>query len=174
MPKAMYKNRSVYNFTHGELYDWDYKKGDKNLIKVIDNDGDKAHFNWRSFTDTFQECVSDMEGNHIDKPIKRVFDSGATRDSDEGKLDFEGFLSPLVLKSYAEYMNSNRKMKDGTVRDSDNWQKGIPTDQYMKSMWRHFFDVWTNMRGVDTSDDEITNLNALLFNVMGLLHEKLK
>ncbi|KKK53952.1 hypothetical protein LCGC14_3089650, partial [marine sediment metagenome] len=31
----------------------------------------------------------------------RTFDSGANRSSEEGKLDFEGFLSPLVLERYA-------------------------------------------------------------------------
>lgn len=104
----------------------------------------------------------------------RVFSTGASRNNDAGKLDFEGFLSPLVIKSYAEYMNRNRHLEDGTVRDSDNWQKGIPKDAYMKSMYRHFFDVWSNHRGLPTHEDDITNLNALLFNVMGMLHEKLK
>lgn len=71
----------------------------------------------------------------------RTFDTGATRDTDEGKLDFEGFLSPLALERFAEYMNKHRQQSDGSLRDSDNWQKGIPVKQYMKSMWRHFFAV---------------------------------
>lgn len=104
----------------------------------------------------------------------RQFESGANRNSDEGKLDFEGFLSPTVLEAYAVYMNSNRKLENGDIRDSDNWQKGIPRDAYMKSMWRHFMDVWKDHRGLSTKEDEITNLCALLFNVSGLLHEKLK
>jgi hypothetical protein len=111
----------------------------------------------------------------------RTFDSGASRNSEEGKLDFDGFLSPSVLKSYAEYMESMRYLEDGTLRSSDNWQKGIPKKEYMKSMWRHFFDVWTTRRdSYDTSKqkvsskDKIEQLNALLFNVMGLLHEELK
>ena len=107
---------------------------------------------------------------------KRVFDSGAMRDTDEGKLDYEGFLSPAVLHRFAEYMHKNRFMEDGTVRDSDNWQKGIPKDAYMKSMWRHFMDVWMLHRGVFGGDaiemDEA--LCALLFNVQGYLHECLK
>lgn len=104
----------------------------------------------------------------------RTFDTGANRNSDEGKLDFEGFLSPSVLEAYAKYMHKNRHLEDGTLRDSDNWQKGIPKDAYMKSMWRHFFDVWKDHRGQPTKEDEITNLCALLFNVSGMLHEKLK
>ena len=56
----------------------------------------------------------------------RNFDTGATRDVDTNKLDFEGFLSPVVLERYAEYMHKNRVQADGNLRDSDNWQKGIP------------------------------------------------
>ena len=106
--------------------------------------------------------------------VIRTFATGANRDIDEGKLDYEGFLSPTVLKRYAEYMHKNRALKDGSLRDADNWQKGIPKDVYMKSMYRHFFDVWSNHRGIQTHDDKVTNLCALLFNAMGMLHEELK
>ena len=101
----------------------------------------------------------------------RQFDSGATRDVDTNKLDYEAFLSPLVLEAYAEYMHKNRFQRDGTIRDGDNWQKGIPTDVYMKSMWRHFFDVWKEHRGLKTEQGLEENLTALLFNVQGYLHE---
>jgi hypothetical protein len=109
--------------------------------------------------------------------VSRAFDTGATRDTDEGKLDFEGFLSPLVIKRYAEHMHAARKMPDGTMRASDNWQLGIPLDVYMKSMWRHFMAVWTSHRftdeyGIET--DLETELCALRFNVDGMLHEILK
>ena len=101
----------------------------------------------------------------------RQFDTGATRDTDEGKLDFEGFLSPTVLERYATYMHANRIQADGNLRDSDNWQKGIPREAYMKSGWRHFFAWWSAWRrGVDGTQDAC----ALLFNVMGWIHETLK
>ena len=101
---------------------------------------------------------------------KRTFDTGATRDTDDGKYDYEGFLSPLVLERYAEFMHGHRKMSDGSTRDSDNWQQGIPLDVYMKSMWRHFFDVWSWHRGATSKDYIDVALCALLFNVMGYLH----
>lgn len=106
----------------------------------------------------------------------RKFDTGATRDEDAEKLDFEGFLSPLALRRYAIYLNKHRTQADGKCRDSDNWQKGIPTDVYMKSMFRHFFDTWTIHRGgVVINAGEVSTkqeaLCALLFNVMGYLHE---
>jgi len=37
----------------------------------------------------------------------RKFDTGATRDTNEGKYDYEGILSPTVIKRYAEYMNKH-------------------------------------------------------------------
>jgi hypothetical protein len=67
------------------------------------------------------------------------------------------------------------------LRDSDNWQKGIPTDAYMKSMWRHFMDVWEIHRTGEVNSPRMTTwsgmdeaLMALLFNVMGYAHEILK
>ena len=56
----------------------------------------------------------------------REFDTGATRDAETNKLDFEGFFSPLALEEYAKYMHMHRRQADGNVRDSDNWQKGMP------------------------------------------------
>ena len=103
----------------------------------------------------------------------RKFETGATRNTDEGKLDFEGFLSPAVLHRFAEYMHKNRVQADGNLRAADNWQKGIPKDAYMKSGMRHFFDWWENHRGLPAADLEEA-LCALLFNVQGYLFEILK
>lgn len=100
-----------------------------------------------------------------------MFETGATRDLDDNKYDFEGFLSPLVLERYAQYMHQHRKQADGQLRASDNWQKGIPKDAYMKSGWRHFFAWWAGHRKGQIIEDDLC---ALLFNIMGYLHEHLK
>lgn len=104
----------------------------------------------------------------------RTFDSGATRGAEEGKLDYEGFFSPLVLERWAQYLHKHRVQADGNVRTSDNWQKGIPDDVYMKSAWRHFLEVWKFHRGLATVESEEDNLCAVLFNIHGKLHEILK
>jgi len=104
----------------------------------------------------------------------RKFASGATRDTDEDKLDFEGFLSPIVLKRFAEYMHKNRFQKDGTIRSSDNWQKGMPKEEYMKSGFRHFFDWWEEHRGIKSREGIEEAICGLMFNCMGYLHEHLK
>lgn len=114
----------------------------------------------------------------------RAFSSGATRDSDEGKNDYEGFLSPLVLEAYGDYMTEHRRQSDGTLRDSDNWQKGIPKSQYMKSLLRHVLTAWKLHRGWAVRPEKIggvlrvptmrETLCAILFNAMGYMHEMLK
>ena len=106
----------------------------------------------------------------------REFESGATRDTDENKIDLEGFLCPAVLNEFGMYMRKNRVQADGGIRDSDNWQKGIPKDAYMKSAWRHFHDHWWFHRQGDDVDEEVhaEALCALMFNVMGYLHEMIK
>lgn len=125
------------------------------------------------FIGIINEELNDMVDNQQEQQM-REFSTGATRNIDTDKLDYEGFLSPLALKTFAEYMHKNRKQADDKLRDSDNWQKGIPVDAYMKSMWRHFFDTWSTHRGVSTPEDQITNLCGLMFNVQGMLHELLK
>lgn len=103
----------------------------------------------------------------------RSFSTGATRDTDSDKLDFDGFLCPMVLERYAQYMNANRMMPDGSMRGSDNWKKGIPQDVYRKSAWRHFFGFWKHcLRGEKSL--AIVDACGILFNVMGWMHEELK
>ena len=108
-------------------------------------------------------------------PPFRSFDTGATRDIEGEKLDFEGFEHPSVVRRFAEFMHKNRPPRDGARRDSDNWQRGIPCDVYMKSMWRHFFEVWEAHRAGKTRGAEFEEaLCALRFNVNGYLFEILR
>lgn len=116
--------------------------------------------------------------------VLETFPTGATRHNDSEKLDFEGFISPLALESYAKYMHTHRKQADGSLRDSDNWQKGIPLAKYMKSLWRHVFAAWKIHRGYTLEKELIGGewktptmedcLNGILFNTFGYLHEYLK
>jgi len=128
-----------------------------------------------------------MNDNYVDTTpatnpnVIRTFETGATRDGDSTKPDYEGFLSPVALARYGQYMNKHRVQSDGGVRDSDNWQKGIPSDAYMKSMLRHVMDLWTLHRKVPAYDlkdgHTITKqeaLCAILFNAFGYLHEILR
>src|SRR5947207_2764095 len=120
------------------------------------------------------ELERQKEINHYGEAAIRTFSSGATRDTDQNKPDFEGFLSPLVLTRYGDYMNMHRKQPDGSLRDSDNWQLGIPLDAYAKSGWRHFMDWWRAHRGYAVQDTLENILCAVIFNASGYLHTILK
>lgn len=110
----------------------------------------------------------------------RRFDSGATRDGDEGKLDFEGALSPRVLWAFAAYMQKHSVMDDGTTRSADNWQLGMPDDALMKSLLRHVMDLWLLHRGAAVERPEDGKqvdwddaLGGVLFNASALWHNRL-
>jgi hypothetical protein len=102
----------------------------------------------------------------------RKYNSGATRDNVEDKPNYEGFLSPLVIVEFGEYMHRHRKQADGKLRAGDNWQKGIPTEAYIDSLLRHQIDVWLHLRGFpDKAREPLKEaLCAVLFNVQGLLY----
>lgn len=111
----------------------------------------------------------------------RKFQTGATRDSENDKYDYEGFLSPEVIEMYGKYMHKHRLQSDGKLRDSDNWQKGFGLPVLMKSLWRHFLDLWFIHRGhkrIDKKDGhEITAIEAgcaIMFNTMGYMLESSK
>lgn len=105
----------------------------------------------------------------------REYKSGATRDDAEHKIDPEGYLSPLVIKAFSEYMLRHQKTAKG-MRGSDNWQGLFGEEHYdvcAKSMWRHFLDFWMFHRGYKGRDDMEEALCAILFNSMAYLHKYL-
>jgi hypothetical protein len=106
----------------------------------------------------------------------REFATGATRNDDADKLDYEGFLHPGVEQRFAEYMHRHRMQADGKMRAGDNWQKGIPIESYKKSLPRHIHDVRMLIKGLDPSEEGVDleeALCAVAFNVNGMLHELL-
>jgi len=117
-------------------------------------------------------CTKEDDGN------MRTFESGATRDTGEGKLNFAGFLSLPALTQYAKYMNMNRLQSDGKIRAADNWKAGFPIESYVESAFRHYLD-WLKYHQSDNRTPEMNNegvaaVCGLVFNAMGFLHEWLK
>lgn len=113
--------------------------------------------------------------------VKRIFETGASRDSSEGKIDFEGHISPFALERYAEYMHRHRSMPDGSLRASDNWQLGIPEEECLKSALRHILEVWKAHRSktyewlpkkpMDPQNYE-ESICAVIFNLFTILHQR--
>jgi len=107
--------------------------------------------------------------------IARTFETGACRDFDDEKIDYESAMSPLAFEAMCAYMHHCRKMPDGrTLRAPDNWQKGMPLDSYIKSGFRHLMDWWKAHRGLASREGIVFAICGLMFNVQGYLHEYLK
>lgn len=106
----------------------------------------------------------------------RQFSTGATRSPLAGKLQYSGFISPIVLKRYAEYMHRHRLQSDGELRDADNWQKGIPDDSAFDSMLRHVMDIWLYSRdfGAEATEEKLESLCAIIFNASVLIYNQEK
>lgn len=124
--------------------------------------------------------VDDPKEYIAGKPLVRKFETGATRNPDDDKYDYEAFFCPLVLERRAKYMHGKRFQADGSMRSGDNWQKGIPLDSYAKSLARHHHDFWMLHRGYSAFDEtgKLVDLEeaicAAMFNLEGYLSELLK
>lgn len=112
-------------------------------------------------------------------PEIRQFETGATRDTDANKPSYVKALSPIALQYYVNYLGHHRVQSDGSLRDWDNWKKGIPQDVYLDGLGRHKMAVWLLCHGFPSSDNHgpVTlkdSLCGVIFNAMGMLHEILQ
>jgi hypothetical protein len=97
------------------------------------------------------------------------FESGAIRDSSEEKEDYIESISWLSLMRYAKYMKTNEN-----VYGRGNWIKGIPEDNYERSLLRHLQKYLANKYYGADLESNIDHLSAALFNLQGLMHEQEK
>ena len=109
----------------------------------------------------------------------RQFKTGATRNNADNKLDYEGFINPIVEWAFAQYMHKHRLLEDGTMRASDNWQLGIPQQELMKSAHRHWQDLRLIQRDYTVGENGkiVSKLDALLglkFNIDAMVYDELK
>jgi len=85
----------------------------------------------------------------------REFDSGAIRDTSNGKHEYMGFMHPLIDKSFAEYMHSHRTMADGSLRDSNNWWGGFGKEACIQSLLRHVEDLKALHIGYEVYEERV-------------------
>ena len=120
-----------------------------------------------------------------DNGVIQQFPTGATRSSDEGKNAYDGFLSMPAIEEFGDYMTRHRLQADGSLRDPDNWQKGMPLASYVSSLLRHTLELVGLQRGYvshrmkrEFQAERLTDLEflkretacAIWFNVQGFLH----
>ena len=108
-----------------------------------------------------------------------TFEGGATRSDTSARNDPEGYMSAIAIERYCEYMTKHRVQADGSIRDSDNWQKGMPYNRALKGLWRHMMHLWIRFRGFNPSDkyaaaDSEEDLCAIFFNTQVMLHQLVK
>ncbi len=98
---------------------------------------------------------------------KTVFETGAVRDSQEGKEDYIETISWTAFKRYAQYMTS-KKSRYG----QGNFKKGIPIESYEQSLIRHIQKYLENKYEEGVLEAEDDHLSACLFNIFGIMHEE--
>lgn len=121
--------------------------------------------------ETVDEYVERLHTSDI-----RRYETGATRDSAEGKPSYASYLSPLVVRSYGEYMLQHETQSNGERREPGNWKRGMSKRDYLESLFRHFHDLWLIDEGYGEKARESVEeaLNGIIFNASGYLHELLK
>ena len=159
-----------------------YKIKEETTIGTAIDDGEDGCFIQYSNLSKHGGLVSNSasyDDNKVPNIQIRKFESGATRDTNVGKLEYARFISPIVLKRFAEYMDLHRKQTDGNLRDPDNWQNLFGDkheDVCMDSLWRHLMDVWLINKGSsnEAREDIESALCAIMFNVQAWLFKVLK
>lgn len=97
----------------------------------------------------------------------RKFETGAVRDSENGKEDYTETISWTAFKRYAQYMTKCAE-KYGT----GNFKKGINIDSYERSMIRHLQKYMENKYEQGTIETDSDHLSAMVFNIFGIMHEE--
>lgn len=95
------------------------------------------------------------------------FETGAIRDTQEGKIDFTETISFTAHNRYAKYM-TGKKIKYG----AGNFKKGIPIDSYEKSLLRHIDKYFRNKYEGGNDEPLEDHLSAMRFNIDGIMHEE--
>ena len=95
------------------------------------------------------------------------FATGAQRDTQDGKPNFYECMSPFAYWRYGLYMD-----KASAKYGPDNWTKGIPIESYIKSLERHLVKLKAELKYGIELEPGIDHAAAIMFNIMGLMHEQ--
>lgn len=92
----------------------------------------------------------------VDSGKRQEFETGAVRDTQEGKGRFDLLPYYAITRLAQHFENGARKYTD------DNWRKGIPLRRYLDSLMRHTFKFMAGMQDED-------HLAAIMWNAACLL-----
>lgn len=110
----------------------------------------------------FNEDANTRDWKQVkDSGKRQSFDTGAVRDTEEGKprldLMFKYLPMTALMRVTQHYVNGAKKYGD------HNWQKGIPSSRCISSAFRHLYQYFTG----DRSED---HLSAVIFNIFAIIH----
>ena len=98
-----------------------------------------------------------MDFQTKDSGARQNFETGAKRDTQEGKPRFD-LISPFMMTRLASLMER------GAVKYGEwNWEKGMPFSRFFGSAFRHLMQYWKGDRDED-------HLAAVIFNLMAIIH----
>ena len=98
--------------------------------------------------------------------MTRTFNSGAKRDSNEGKENYSVNVSALALRRYAQYMTGK-----ANLYGEGNYLKGIPSKECLESLLRHINKYLIEKQtGIVVEDSD--HLSACIFNIFCIMHNE--
>lgn len=116
--------------------------------------------------------ISFIESDSIKKSDKtRTFESGAIRGNADDKENYIGAVSWIALKRITKYQNEAEK-KGGYSKG--HWKKGIPIEEFEKSLMRHLQKYLANKYENANEEPEVDHLAAAFFNLQGIIFEEEK
>lgn len=92
-----------------------------------------------------------------DGGARQQFETGAQRDTAKGKGRPE-LISPFMLTRLSKWLEQGAEKYEAR-----NWEKGIPEQRCVASLFRHLI---AHMRGLGDED----HLAAIIFNAMAIIH----
>jgi hypothetical protein len=100
-----------------------------------------------------------QEGDEVEVEGIRKFDSGAVRDSNEGKS------RPDLISPYFTDRLGHRLALGAKKYQERNWEKGIPDAAFLESLERHLVSYKMGKQDED-------HAAAIAFNIMGIIHNE--
>lgn len=126
---------------------------------ITDEWGDKEHW-WDNWELYFKKLVDkDYFQSITEEYGKRTFESGAVRDSNEGKS------RPDLISPYFTERLGFRLAEGANKYEERNWEKGIPDAAFLESLERHLVAYKMGK----TDEDHAA---AIAFNIMGIIHNE--
>lgn len=103
----------------------------------------------------------------------RKFETGATRNSDEGRYNPARSIGWRAMAAYANWVEKHATLPDGSKRPTDNWKKGFPLDAIEVSLGRHAMEF---LAAVERGDYEAADESAMgiWFNCQAYVFEREK